>query len=322
MQPESHDDTTLPSARGKDSSSKPLEGSLASQSPQVTSSGVPNEEHMPQAPSSTHSSSGGSQLESTPDTSTPSMKASTSPLPEPEFVVKAISVTTQPWGRRPSPPPRVDPRKSAPKPEPLPEDPSSSSSSVLTAEAYPWAVMTSTLEACFDSPDEPQAQKAPEAKETVPSGDESPKPAKAESQLPDERNADEFSKAAPAIMQSFHAHGDACAKAESDSLKLAMRGQPEADVEEPLQDYYDMLSHLESLQSEATSLEASINKLTSEFKESEETEVSARSQVLDVISGCLPVLRARISNLSMAQELVDSAQENVSLGLRMEQLGL
>jgi hypothetical protein len=78
----------------------------------------------------------------------------------------------------------------------------------------------------------------------------------------------------------------------------------------------------ERLKTEATSLEASIVKFTSEFKEDEEDEASARSQVLDVISGCLPVLRGRMSNLSMAQELVDSAQENVSLGLRMEQLGL
>ena len=55
--------------------------------------------------------------------------------------------------------------------------------------------MTSTLEACFDSPDEPQFQKAPETKETVTSGDENAEPAKAESQLPgelpEEWNADE-----------------------------------------------------------------------------------------------------------------------------------
>ncbi|KAH6914808.1 hypothetical protein BKA70DRAFT_1396196 [Coprinopsis sp. MPI-PUGE-AT-0042] len=184
--------------------------------------------------------------------------------------------------------------------------------------------MTSTLDACFDSSDEPAPKVSDPKDSTLDSTpDESVKPErKPLVELPDERETDEFSKTAPAIMQTFHSHGDACAKAETDSLKLATRGAPAADVEEPLQDYYDMLSLLERLQNEAVSLEASIAKLTSEFKDSEESEASARSQVLDVISGCLPVLRARMSNLSMAQELVDSAQENVSLGLRMEQLGL
>lgn len=49
---------------------------------------------------------------------------------------------------------------------------------------------------------------------------------------------------------------------------------------------------------------------------------SARAQILGVFAACLPVLRARMANLSMAQELIDSAQENFSLALRMESMGI
>ena len=48
----------------------------------------------------------------------------------------------------------------------------------------------------------------------------------------------------------------------------------------------------------------------------------AHSQVSSVFASCLPVLRARIANLTMAQELIDTALENVSLGLRMESMGI
>jgi hypothetical protein len=167
-------------------------------------------------------------------------------------------------------------------------------------------------------------------------------------------NPSQFAKAAPAIMKSFHAHGDACAKAESEALELAMKGTtPDPEDEAPLQPYYDMLENLgtlilaplghsrlhpipetaEQLHSDALNLESSILELASEFKEEgaaddgkEESEGSdlpwARSRLLGAINACLPVIRARISNLSMAQELIDSAQENVSISLRMESLGL
>jgi hypothetical protein len=49
---------------------------------------------------------------------------------------------------------------------------------------------------------------------------------------------------------------------------------------------------------------------------------SPRSQIVGVIAACLPVIRARKSNLLMAQELIDSALENLSITLRMESLGL
>jgi hypothetical protein len=84
---------------------------------------------------------------------------------------------------------------------------------------------------------------------------------------------------------------------------------------------------------EAVELESSILRLTSasptppevvdtESRSSPETENAPRSQILGVFSACLPVIRARISNLTMAQDLIDGAQENLSISLRMESLGL
>lgn len=93
----------------------------------------------------------------------------------------------------------------------------------------------------------------------------------------------------------------------------------------------------ECLHDQATTLQESITKLTERPLEStaenssskpETTSTttpevtSARSQVSGVFAACLPVLRARLANLSMAQELIDSALENASLSLRMESMGL
>jgi hypothetical protein len=174
-------------------------------------------------------------------------------------------------------------------------------------------------------------------------------------------------------MQLFSSHGDSCARAETEALKLAMRNGPDPDDEEPLKAYNDMLQVLgaplypcisllaltsfvavtiEELQHEATSLQDSITKLTespssptatadraasstaaaaAEEDATANTDANtttaaettaARSQVTSVFASCLPVLRARSANLAMAQELIDTALENVSLGLRMESMGI
>jgi hypothetical protein len=49
---------------------------------------------------------------------------------------------------------------------------------------------------------------------------------------------------------------------------------------------------------------------------------AAHSELKRVFAACLPVVRARIANLTMAQDLIDSAQENLSISLRMENLGI
>jgi len=82
---------------------------------------------------------------------------------------------------------------------------------------------------------------------------------------------------------------------------------------------------VEELQAEASDLESSILKLTSSTPTNDDAATepsSARGQIIGVIAACLPVLHARIANLTMAQDLIDSAQENLSISLRMESLGL
>ena len=45
-------------------------------------------------------------------------------------------------------------------------------------------------------------------------------------------------------MQQFHTHGDSCATIETEALKLAASGKPNADDEEPLKLYNQMLDGL------------------------------------------------------------------------------
>ncbi|KAG6856997.1 hypothetical protein H0H87_011091 [Tephrocybe sp. NHM501043] len=163
----------------------------------------------------------------------------------------------------------------------------------------------------------------------------------------DALSTDAFAQTAPKIMQAFLAHGEVCERAEAEAMQLALQDVPavgtgdeyedeDGDWDAPLKVYAEMLDTLESLHTEALSLEASILELTAiplkHNHQSDETsepspipeqdESGAQAQIVGVFSACLPVVRARIANLAMAQELVDGAQENVSISLRMESLGL
>ncbi|KAG5648719.1 hypothetical protein DXG03_000066 [Asterophora parasitica] len=173
----------------------------------------------------------------------------------------------------------------------------------------------------------------------------------------DELSRDTLAKTAPQIMQTFLTHGDACTRVEAEALHLATHGASEPDEDAPLQVYGSMLDTLDELHDEAVELEVSILNLTADLEsnpasigdpesggvdgqidnqdlskdlsnKSEERQrysaasSSARVQIIGVFAACLPVLRARIANLSMAQDLIDSAQENLSISLRMESLGL
>jgi len=158
-------------------------------------------------------------------------------------------------------------------------------------------------------------------------------------------------------MQRFHSHGDSCTKIETEALKLAARSSPISEEEDPLQPYNEMLNGLgrcpyhsqlrctvstthvvvEKLQIEATKLQDSISTLigrasatpdkaegivSEDYPDDSNSEPTARQQIVNVFAACLPVLTARMANLSMGQELVDSALENASLSLRMESLGI
>lgn len=142
-------------------------------------------------------------------------------------------------------------------------------------------------------------------------------------------------------MQSFTTFGEICETIETETLQLAMT-TPNLESEEPLQVYNAMMDRLNDLQEQASELESSILSLTesnitspvlvvspevgaikieNEKTKKEDTN-SAREQIIGVFVACLPVLRARKANLTMAQELIDSAQENLSLALRMESMGI
>ena len=95
---------------------------------------------------------------------------------------------------------------------------------------------------------------------------------------------------------------------------------------------------VEKLQIEGTRLQDSISTLierasatpdkategivSEDYPDDSNSETTARQQIVNVFAACLPVLTARMANLSMGQELVDSALENASLSLRMESLGI
>lgn len=137
-------------------------------------------------------------------------------------------------------------------------------------------------------------------------------------------------------MQSFTTFGEICETIEAETLQLAM-ATPNLESEEPLQVYNAMMDRLNDLQEQASELEYSILSLTESnitspvlvvspevgvIKNEKEDTNSAREQIIGVFVACLPVLRARKANLTMAQELIDSAQENLSLALRMESMGI
>ena len=149
----------------------------------------------------------------------------------------------------------------------------------------------------------------------------------------------QFAKEAPAVMQLFHSHGISCDRIETEALKLSSHEPSNPNKDEPLKLYNDMLESLgrssirilqyivkngtnitEALQKEARNIESLIVKLTN-TPNVDETSV-VHSQVAGVFAACLPILQARIANLSLAQELVDSVLENASLSLRMESMGL
>jgi len=118
-------------------------------------------------------------------------------------------------------------------------------------------------------------------------------------------------------MQLFHSHGISCDRIETEALKLSAHEPSNPNKDEPLKLYNDMLESLEALQKEARNLESLIIKLTNTPNVDD-----VDSQVAGVFAACLPILQARIANLSLAQELVDSVLENASLSLRMESMGL
>ncbi|KDR84082.1 hypothetical protein GALMADRAFT_236726 [Galerina marginata CBS 339.88] len=329
-------DKSSAAARGRSAASKPLSSSSAKSKSTASASG--SSSRPPRAPSASSTLSSKSSVSGSTSVKAGKAASTSRPPSETGFKVTKLSSTTvtlqSTWTPQTVPEP-------APVAPPIAEQPPTRIADPLqvAAQVYPWTYMSSTLDACF---------KGAEAAATNDLETRSNEVAAQESEISDQRDRleaersieffdelqlDPFVKEAPAIMQQFQSHGDSCTRIEKEALKLATRSAPDPPEEEPLKVYQDMLRDLEGLHNEATDLQSSIMKLTEAPPPAAETtgeearltatdSSSARSQVSGVFAACLPVLRLRISNLSVAQELIDLALENVSLGLRMESMGL
>ncbi|KAH9482336.1 hypothetical protein JR316_0004434 [Psilocybe cubensis] len=321
-------------SRGRNAVSKPLSesamGSSSKSKPTASRSGSAASK-LSRAPSATSISSKASI-----GVSTPTGKANRAPS-ETGFKVTKLSSTTVTLQSTWSPKPLSDP----PAISPPVGDPSTTKTTdplQVASQVYPWTYMSSTLDACFNAA-EASATNAIETRAKELAAEESEifeqldrMDSERSIEFYDGLGTDVFATEAPAIMKLFHSNGDACNRIELEALTLVSRDTPDPPEDEPLKVYQDMLRDLEQLHAEATSLQSSIINLTKPLEnntdEGDDESAndgdvsSARSQVNGVFSACLPVLRARLANLSMAQDLIDSALENVSLGLRMESMGL
>ncbi|KAF9534573.1 hypothetical protein CPB83DRAFT_842538, partial [Crepidotus variabilis] len=272
-----------------------------------------------------------------------------------------VKISSSSW-TPPAPPSKEPPKAPAPAPAskevPSTQQAKSDDPLQIAAQVYPWTYMSTTLDACFKTAEDSANKeletrtKELETRESAVADQKERAEAEQAIEFYDELESDVFAKNAPAIMQLFQSHGESCDKIEGEALKLANRLGPDLDEEEPLKPYTEMLDRLEELQTTAAKLQESIIILTEKANaptdgtsnpalipsangpenEAEpnsqnpeaaiDSEPSARTQISTVFSACLPVIKARIANLSMAQELMDMALENASLTLRMESMGI
>jgi len=261
-------------------------------------------------------------------------------------VTKLSSTTVKLSSTSWTPPP--PPAKAPPPPASQRQEPSLDTDPLhLAAQVYSWTYMSSTLDACFKSAEEAANKdletwnKELATEEAEISEQRQRLDAQRAIEFYDELGSELFLNEVPAIMQQFHSHGNSCAKIDTEALNLAACDQGNAEDDEPLRVYSQMLDDIEELQNEAASLQNSITRLTEQAlatpdKSQKEDEGvngngddssspeanSARQQIISIFAACLPVLKARIANLSMAQELVDSELENARLSLQMESLGI
>jgi len=179
-----------------------------------------------------------------------------------------------------------------------------------------WLDMTATLEECFGSSKD--------------SNDD-------DNHITISDHTTDFLASAPRILHTFSLHGEACTKTEAEVLRLVSNAPVPQDEDEPLKVYTDILDDLERLLKRASLLEQSISRLAGIVNGKLDTDgdvsgknadelaspnLAARLELQRVFAACLPVLRARKANLTMAQDLIDSAQENLSISLKMEYLGI
>ncbi|KAJ3759166.1 hypothetical protein EV360DRAFT_69742 [Lentinula raphanica] len=224
----------------------------------------------------------------------------------------------------------------------------------VAAQQYPWMHMASTLDACFNEAEE-KAKKdiqarsdALDAQEANLSDERTRSEAERLIEFYGELSSDKFAKDAPKIMQTFLSHGNACADLEAEALRIASQDLDSIDFDTvdimvPLREYNDVLDRLattststESSAGQQFAASNSPNESSSNTQAAFESEdnspsdlsgslsqsAAARSQIAPVFQACLPIIRARVQNITMAQQLVEGAKQNLSMTIHLQSLGL
>lgn len=144
-------------------------------------------------------------------------------------------------------------------------------------------------------------------------------------------------------MQAFLTHGDNCSVAESEALKVATKEfDVNNDDDHPMDMFNIMLDRLgmssslnivayhlispiiDGLLQETRFLQHAITQLISidpyaSFEGSSEATV-ARATIVPLFGSCLPALRGRKANLSLAQQLVEGAKEKFAMDIHLASL--
>ncbi|KAF9035044.1 hypothetical protein BDZ89DRAFT_1036335 [Hymenopellis radicata] len=201
---------------------------------------------------------------------------------------------------------------------------------IVEAQAYPWMHMTSTLDACFketesESTIEDSVHTESEVEEEEILEHRVPLETEPPVHFQDDERPTQFTKDAPKIMQAFLTHGNNCSAAESEALKVATKEfDGNDDDDHPMDMFNIMLDRLDYLLQETQFLQTAITTLISidpyaSFEGSSEATV-ARATIVPLFGSCLPALRGRTANLSLAQQLVEGAKEKFAMDIHLASL--
>jgi len=192
----------------------------------------------------------------------------------------------------------------------------------IAAQLYPWLYMTSSLEAVFQaaelSAQSTLHERAKElAEEEADIADQRVRfDAEQRVALFDDLASNPLSQELPEIMQTFLRDGDICNKIVGEALQIGTQSQKQPDDRLNLQLHNEILDQLERAHNEANRLEFSIMRLL------DSVQLAADSPIRPIFAACLPVVRARTTNLVVAQDLLESSKGNLEMTLQLESLRL
>ncbi|KIM76413.1 hypothetical protein PILCRDRAFT_826424 [Piloderma croceum F 1598] len=192
----------------------------------------------------------------------------------------------------------------------------------VAAQLYPWLYMISSLETTFQAAELSAHNSLDERAKDI-AGDEADIADQrvrfdAEQRLAflQEFASNTLSHEVPDIMRGFLRNGDTCDKVVAEALQVGMQSQKELIGNSSLPLHNEILDKLEHAQSEANRLESSFIHLF------DSVQLAASSQIRPILAACLPILRARIANLTTAQSLVESSKDNLEMILQLERLAV